>query len=287
MKIVIIGKDSFIGRNFIAKYCNDYDIIEYDIKKKGIDSLQLEGVDVVVHLAAIVHQSKSIPEDTYYRVNSDLAFDIANKANKEGVKQFLFFSTVKVFGDITRDQEIWTEDSVCNPVGHYAQSKLQAENRIKKLNSEDFIVTIIRPCLVYGPGVKANMFSLIKLVDRLYMMPFGGLKNIRNMVYVENLVLLANKTILNSAPGIYIGSDGTDVNIESLMKSLAEILDKKRLFFAFPWWAIRLFSKSVYTKITSNMRVNPSKGYGELGFTPEYSLFQGLQDTILWYKSTK
>ena len=187
--ILITGKGSFIGSNFIisSKFKNIKEISLKDVKAQDID---FSDVEVVLHVAAIVHQNKKISEDEFYKVNRDLCLQVAKCAKNGGVKQFVFLSTVKVYGAYIPEKGIWNENSLCEPEDLYGKSKYEAEIGLRELEDKDFIASIIRPPLVYGVGVKANMLNIIKLVNKFKILPLGKIRNKRSFVAVENLIEL-------------------------------------------------------------------------------------------------
>ena len=163
-KVLITGANSFVGTNFI-KYSQFRDTEEISLLNKRPEDIDFEKYDVVLHLAAIVHQSKKITEAEYFRVNRDLCLRVAEHAKKRGIRQFVFLSTLKVYGEFVNGSDLRNEDSECFPDDAYGRSKYSAEIELKKLEDEHFILSIIRTPLVYGEGVKANMINLVKLVD--------------------------------------------------------------------------------------------------------------------------
>lgn len=155
IKILITGADSFVGRNLI-KYSRYRNIQEIDIKGKPVEQIDFSEYDVVVHLAAIVHQSKKISETEYFRINRDLCLAVAKRAKEAGIKQFIFLSTVKVYGEYNPVKGTWNEHAICKPDDPYGRSKYEAEQGLRKLEDKNFTVTIIRPPLIYGSGGKSQ-----------------------------------------------------------------------------------------------------------------------------------
>lgn len=285
MKILIVGKGSFIGGEFKQRFKNIFDISEFDIAKHSLTKIDVHGIDVVIHVAAIVHQTNTISKKKYFEVNSDLAYKVATLSKKYGVSQFVFFSSIKVFGDITPYGEVWNEETLCVPTGAYGESKLTAETRLQTLNDQFFSLSVIRPCLVYGEGVKANMYNLIRLVDKSPILPFRNLNNVRNMVYIGNLIDLMEAVIVKRAKGIFIATDNDGSTMADMIRLIADALGKKKLIIPFPWRSFEWVAKEFFSKINGNIRVNPNKGFAYLNFKPRYSLKEGIQNTIQWYQS--
>ncbi len=178
MRIIVTGASGFIGSRFISN--SKHEITSVDLLLNDLDQFNFTGNDVLLHCAALVHQMKGASEDEYFKVNSDLTYNVAKKAKKENVSHFIFLSTIKVYGESTTAQMAWTEKSECNPQDPYGKSKLNAEKRLMLLEDDGFKISIVRSPLVYGSGVKANMFNLIKLIDLLPILPFGNINNKRS-----------------------------------------------------------------------------------------------------------
>lgn len=230
MKIIITGASGFIGSNFIS-HNKEREIQSVCLLEKSLSSYSFKGNDVLLHLAALVHQMKGAPDSEYYRINTDLAYETALKAKKDGVKQFIFLSTIKVYGESTTSKSPFTEDSECYPEDTYGKSKLEAEKKILSLRDSNFKVAIIRSPLVYGAGVKANMFNLIKLIDKSSLLPFNNIQNSRSFVYIENLIALINKVISTGASGVYIGGDSDNISTTDLVKIIIASLNKKDIIY--------------------------------------------------------
>lgn len=170
MRILITGSNSFVGRNFIEYSLNRY-VDEISLFENRPEDIDFSKYETVIHLVAIVHQSKTIPEHQYFRVNKDLCIKVAEYAKNSGVRQFIFLSTVKVYGKFMPNSGPWNEDSICKPEDSYGKSKYEAEIALKEMETVNFTVSIIRTPLVYGIGVKANMLSILKLVDKFPVLP--------------------------------------------------------------------------------------------------------------------
>ncbi|MFP4487435.1 MAG: NAD-dependent epimerase/dehydratase family protein, partial [Campylobacterales bacterium] len=191
--VLITGSSGFIGSYFTKKYSSKYEMEFFSFRTDDFDALDCSDIDVVFHLSALVHQMSRASSDEYERVNVTQTLELARKVKESGVGQFVFMSTVKVYGE--ESESVYTEDSICRPEDEYGRSKLKAENELLKLEDDSFKVSIIRTPIVYGYGVKANIKSLVSLVDRVPLLPFGGIENRRSMVYVGNLCHLVDVVI--------------------------------------------------------------------------------------------
>jgi UDP-glucose 4-epimerase len=288
-KILITGADSFVGKNLIenSKYKEIDEISLYDHKPEDIN---FSGYDVIVHLVAIVHQSKGIPEDEYFKINKELCLSVAHYAKKAGVKQFIFLSTAKVYGEFRPDSEPWNENSVCFPVDSYGKSKYEAETSLKKLESDHFSVAIVRTPLVYGKGVKANMLSILKLVDRFSILPLARINNKRSFTSAENLVAFLDRIIEKKASGIFIAMDETPLSTTKLVIYISRFLNKKVILFKLPDFLVRIgifFIPTIFDRLYGSFEMDNSKTLEKLEFKPPYSTEEGIRKMTLSYLENK
>lgn len=199
----------------------------------------LAGCEVVVHLAARVHVMADRDEDplrAYREVNVEATLNLARQAIEAGVRRFVFVSSVKVNGEATTVKPFAASD-VPAPCDPYGQSKLEAELALEQLARESSLeVVIVRPPLVYGPGVKANFLNLIRLVKSGIPLPFASIRNHRSMVALDNLVdLLIVCTIHPAAPGgVFMVSDGQDLSTAQLVRMIANAAEKRFPMFSVP-----------------------------------------------------
>lgn len=287
MNIVITGSSGFIGTNFI-KMSPNFIIKEVDLLTTQIEMIDFSGIDSILHLAALVHQMKGAPEDLYFKVNRDLAFNVAQRAKEYGVKHFVLMSTGKVYGESSKETYLFNEESPCNPLDPYGISKLEAEQLIKGLEDENFKVAIIRSPLVYGSGVKANMFNLIKLVDKIAILPFGGINNFRSVVYIGNLVALLQHIINNQVSGIFIAGDKSPISTTELVKLIGKGLGKKRRLIKVPKWILKIASyikPAFVDRLFGSLVLDNSHTNDFLKYIPPYSSEEGLRDMVAWYKT--
>ncbi|QKG80222.1 NAD-dependent epimerase/dehydratase family protein [Tenuifilum thalassicum] len=285
MRILIIGKNSFIGRNFI-QFSKFENITEVDSINLVPNEFDYSNYDVIIHLAAIVHQTKKIGIDEYIKVNTELPVRVAKKAKQDGVKQFIFLSTTKVYGDISSLDKPWTEETTCNPTDAYGKSKFLAEQELLKLTDDSFIVSIIRTPLVYGKGVKANMLGLIKLVKLFPILPFKNVKSYRSVTYVGNLSALIDRIIDARRNGVFLSQDSEPVSIGELVTSIADALQKKVILFnpgVLILKMVKFIFPFIYKRLYESAVVNNELTRRSLGFTPPYSAKQGINETVSWF----
>lgn len=288
-KILLIGTNSFIGKNFLSysKYRDVRTISLFEIKPEDINFSE---IDVVVHLAAIVHQSKRIPEREYFRVNRDLCLKVADYAKKGGVKQFIFLSTFKVYGDIDYSSVVINETTPCFPTTAYERSKHEAELGLIKMEEPGFTVSIIRTPLVYGQGVKANMLSLLRVVDKFPILPFGSMKNRRCYTFVENLVGFIDRITEIRAPGIFIARDDKALSTTELVQYISKYSEKKVYLFRLPGIFLKIVAfllPGVFNRLFGSYESDNHKTLEILNFRPAYSSEEGIKKMVLSYKKMK
>jgi len=242
---MITGASGFVGSNFIKKYKNEYNIVPTCLIENKPEDLKYTGVDCILHLAALVHQMKGAPEEKYFEVNTELTKKLAVRAKENGVKHFVFYSTVAVWGThgYFDHNKVITLDTLTNPVTPYAKSKLEAEEILKNLQDENFKVSILRPPLVYGKGCPGNIEKLEKLMEKISILPFGNDDNKRSVVHVEKLVDETERIIKNSLAGVFVPKDSHDLSIKEILQFLAIQNNKKIKLIRFPKVAIKLLLK--------------------------------------------
>src|ERR1035437_1293768 len=289
IKVLIIGANSFVGTNF-RKFSHYKDIEEISLHENKPEDIDFGKFDIVLHLAAIVHQSKKIPENEYFKVNKDLCLRVAKCAKKAGIKQFVFLSTLKVYGEFVPNSELKNENSECFPNDTYGRSKYEAEIGLKRMENSDFIVSIIRPPLVYGEGVRANMLSLIKLIELSPLLPFGNIYNKRDFIYTENLVGFIDKIIEKRASGIFIVKDDGALSTTELIYHLSKSLHRKVTLFTVPSILIRIathFFPSFFNKLFGSLEFDNSETIKLLNYRPPYSTEEGIKRWMNSFKTAK
>lgn len=234
-RVLITGKDSYIGDSvaqWLAKYPDRYATNAIDMRDDSWREHDFSQYDVVLHVAAIVHdRSRRATEDLYYRVNRDLATATAEKAKTEGVRQFIFMSSISVYGSRGFSQVI-NEDTPPNPGSVYGESKLQAEEGIRRLESDRFRVVIVRSPMVYGLGCKGNYSRLAKLARLLPVFP--DFDNQRSMIHIDNLCEFIKLMIDNDESGLFFPQNREYVKTSEMVRLIAEAAGRNiRLIRAF------------------------------------------------------
>ncbi|QDP41460.1 NAD-dependent epimerase/dehydratase family protein [Radiobacillus deserti] len=221
-KILITGKNSYVGKNFqnwLGHYPDRYSIDSISLRDESWKDTEFSGYDVVFHVAGIAHKKETKENaDLYYRVNRDLAYEVAQKAKNESVKQFIFLSSMSVYGI---ESGVIDKDSPLNPKNNYGKSKLQAEEIIKSLESTEFGVAIIRPPMIYGKGCKGNYPRIAKLALRVPVFP--SLENKRSMIYIENLCEFSRLIIDHNSAGVFFPQNAEYVCTKEMVRLIAEL----------------------------------------------------------------
>ena len=287
--IMVTGSSGFVGTNFI-KSSPEYNIIEIDLLSTKVENIDFSQCDCVFHLAALVHQMHGAPREKYFNINRDLTFNVAKRAKAQGVYHFIFMSTTKVYGESTKGMTVWDENSECKPVDPYGESKLQAEQLIRNIEDEHFKVAIIRSPLIYGPGVKANMYNLIKLLDKYPVLPFGGIQNKRSMVCIGNLIAMAKQIINRAESGIFVAGDPQPVSTSALSRLIVKNLNREVYFIRIPKLLISIFKfikPSVILRIWGSLELENSFTNQKLDFVPPYTTEEGIREMVKWYCEEK
>ncbi|WNL15930.1 NAD-dependent epimerase/dehydratase family protein [Arcobacter cryaerophilus gv. pseudocryaerophilus] len=277
MNLLITGSNGFVGKYFMKKYKDNYYIRTFSFLKDDINSLDYSDIDVVFHLSALVHQMDGASCEEYERVNVTQTLQLAKKAKELGIKHFVFMSTVKVYGEETYIK--YSENSACNPEDEYGKSKLKAELELQKIEDEDFKVSIIRTPIVYGYGVKANIKSLINLVNKVPLLPFGKIENKRSMVYIGNLCHLVYEIITQEKSGIFLASDDQPLSTSRLIELMAKNLDKKVYLVKIPFFEslLKILKPSFHKRLYGSLEVDNSITKEKLNLKNPYSVEDGIK----------
>lgn len=314
MKIMLTGASGFIGSKLLEQLPADDTLslgrnkpegqpsekfFRLEINNDTDYSVALSGVGVIIHLAARVHvmnDAVSNPLEEYREVNARGTINLARQAASAGVKRFVFVSSIKVNGEGTSQGKLFTSADAHAPEDDYGLSKAEAEQQLIELGQETGMeVVIIRPTLVYGPGVKANFASLMNLVSKGIPLPFGCINdNRRSLVSVANLVDLVVTCIdhPNAANETFLVSDDCDVSTSEMVTQMAKALGKPQWQLPVPKWCYKLAGKAlgkqnVIDRLLGSLQVDITHTKNTLGWAPPQSLEEGFKQTANAFLQSK
>ena len=246
---------------------------------------------VVIHLAArvhVMHDTEADPVTAFRVVNLQGTLNLARQAAAAGVKRFVFISSVKVNGEFTLSGRAFNEVDTANPQDAYGQSKHEAEQGLRQLSADTGMeVVIIRPPLVYGPGVKANFAVLMRAVQRGWPLPLGAVYNQRSLVALDNLVdfIVTCITHPQAANQTFLVSDGQDLSTPDLIRRMARAMNRPARLLPVPVWALKagallLGKGDAVQRLCGNLQVDISKSRSLLGWVPPVSVDEGLRRAV-------
>ena len=275
MKVLVTGSSGYIGYNFIQSYQQRYQFETFSLLNNKLKEINFSSVDTVLHAAALVHQKGSPPYGRYYKINVDYPVNLAKLAKKNGVKQFVFLSTVAVYGE---EHEFITETTQCNPVTPYGKSKLMAEKQLLSLADDDFMVSIVRLPMVYGKRAPGNIGTLVNLVKILPVLPFARVHNKRSFIFIGNLCNILNNIIQKKVSGLFLVSDDRAVTTTELISLIANALDKKIFLIQVPFFKslLKLLKPSIYKKLYGNLEIDNCLTRETLKFINPYNVEEGI-----------
>ncbi|AYG61124.1 SDR family oxidoreductase [Rhizobium jaguaris] len=251
----------------------------------------LAGIETVVHLAARVHVMNDTAADplaAFRAVNVEATVNLARQAARVGVKRFIFLSSIKVNGEATARGRPFTASDRPHPEDPYGQSKREAEEALLAIGKEtNMDVVIIRPPLIYGPGVKANFASLMKWAKRPLPWPFGLIANRRSLVFVGNLVdfILLSARHPDAGNRVFLVSDGADLSIGELIGKLSSAMGRRALLLSVPprlleGLAALLGRRAAAQRLLGSLQVDIGETVAITGWSPPFSIEDGLRLTV-------
>jgi len=252
----------------------------------------LVDVETVVHCAArvhVMHDTESNPLTAFRAVNVQGTLSLARQAAAAGVKRLVFISSVKVNGECTAPGHAFAETDAPNPQDAYGQSKHEAEQGLRQIAADTGLeVVIIRPPLIYGPGVKANFAALMRAVQKGWPLPLGATHNQRSLVALDNLVDFIIICIFHpkAANETFLISDGQDLSTTELVRGLAQAAGVQARLLPVPVWALEWVGrlagkKDAIQRLCGNLQIDSSKARHLLGWQPKVSVQEGLRRAIL------
>lgn len=304
MKVLLTGSNGFLGQylsNFLAE--KGYSVLAHTRKAQtfdhpninninfdlndNLDNIDLNQVEVVIHCAGrahVMHETAVSPLEAYRQTNVQGTLNLAQKAVKSGVKRFIYLSSIKVNGEQTTTQAFCPNDDV-HTNDPYGLSKYEAEQALLALSQRTGLeVVIIRPVLIYGPNVKANFKSMVKLASKKLPLPIGCLDNKRSMVSVYNLADLIHTCMThpNANREVFLASDQDDISVKQLFEKLAKYQNNQLLMLPIPkslisFMASLVGKKAVASRLCSELVVDTTKNTQLLGWTAPYNVDTSLE----------
>lgn len=247
----------------------------------------LKNIDIVVHTAARVHVMNDASSDqlaSFRRVNVQGTLNLAQQAATQGVKRFVFLSSVKVNGESTAFGLPFTESTVPAPEDAYGVSKFEAEQGLREIaNLTDMEVVIIRPPLIYGPGAKANFAALVRAVKKGIPLPLGAISNVRSFVGLDNLVDFVVTCISHpkAANETFMISDGTNLSTSELIRKIADGAGVNARLVPVPMWMLKAVANllgkgEAIQRLSGNLEVDITKARSQLNWQAPVSVSEGL-----------
>lgn len=296
-RVLVTGANGFVGRALITELVGNGHCVVAVSRETLSQSIQVEQVqisdvsewenwpenlrrvDVIVHTAARVHVMEGDDPEAlseYQRINRDATLQLASQAAKAGVRRFIFLSTIKVNGELTFSGKPFTEKDACAPTDFYGLSKWEAEQGLKQIALETGLeVVIIRPPLIYGPGVKGNFANLMHLVSKGVPLPFGMVKNQRSLLALDNLVsfIISCLDHPNAANEVFLLSDGEDLSMPELIQKVAHFQGRRAKLIPVPVSWMKLVARVLGKKDTAarlfgSLQVNSCKAHELIDWSP-------------------
>ena len=312
--LLVTGASGFVGRQLCAEVIKRGRPVKGVLRTpnllhKGFESVAIGQIDsqtnwteslcnveVIVHLAArvhVMHDESSNPLEEFRRVNVAGTEHLALSAAANGVKRLVYVSSIKVNGEATCGGERFTESNTPSPQDPYGISKYEAELALRRIAEKTGLeVVIVRPPLVYGAGVKGNFEQMLKVLSRRLPLPLASARNLRSLIYVENLVdaLIICATHSAAAGQTYLVSDGEDISTPDLLQRFGEAMGHPARLLPCPLPLLKLAGRMIgksnqIERLLGSLQIDSGKIRRELNWIPPYSLQQGLQATAEWYRN--
>jgi nucleoside-diphosphate-sugar epimerase len=312
--IVVTGAEGFIGRACIERLLREqYDVrpvaretarseqgafYSADLVKPSSWTGVLRGAEAVIHLAGHAHAAGALDEvalTEMRRVNVDGAVNLGRESARAGIRRFVFVSSVKAMGNATTEGNPYTEEDEPIPKDPYGEAKLAAERELTRIAARTGMeLVIVRPPMVYGPGVKGNFLRLLGLVERGIPLPLKNARNQRSLVYLFNLVDFLVRCVSHPAASghTFLVSDDHDVSSADLVRSIAAAMSKKAHLFPLPISlsrvALRVLGREeVWWRLFGSLQVRPDRAKRLLGWRPEFELNHGIAEATRWYLGSR
>ena len=316
VKVLVTGASGFVGRALLAHMqtlpqfevraavrSSAVDRLPYGTMHVVVGDLEadtdwhaaLTGMDAVVHLAArvhVMHEHAQNPLQAFRQVNVAGSMHLAQMAAQVGVQRIVFISSIKVHGEATPSHQAFSETSPCAPQDGYSVSKLETEQGLRSIaQASGLELTILRPPLVYGPGVGANFAALAQAVARGMPLPLGSLNNQRSLLAVDNLVDLIATCLTHPAAAdqTFMASDGEDLSTTELVQRMALAMHRPIWLLPVPDWmllasASLLGRQAMAQRLCGNLQIDSRKARTMLDWTPPVTVDEGLCRALVDYR---
>ena len=315
-RVLVTGATGFVGRHICqALIAAGYVItaatrspsatgIHPDVKIVNVGNIgpdtdwrqALDGVEIVIHAAGRTHvlrEPKDISEESYKRTNFEATRALGNQAVKGGAERFIFISSVKAGGEFSIPGQPLRAESFPAPEDPYGRTKLAAEAALFELARESQMkVLALRAPLIYGPGIKGNLLSLFKVVDRGIILPLKHTNNKRDLIYVRNLIAAIMKTIdlQNISHKVYYVCDGKSVSTSDLVKQISAALGRPARLICLPIPILRILGwifgqSSRVRRLTETLEIDGTQFCKDAEWIPPFTMKEGLASTASWFKS--
>jgi nucleoside-diphosphate-sugar epimerase len=302
-KIVVTGSNGFIGstltrmllelRHEVVSVPRELLLAKREIEDSQVLELLMRDAEAVIHLAARAHvivERQRDPLGEFRKVNLVGSVVACEAAMRAGVPRFVCVSSIGVLGTSSGDR-VFTESDPPSPAEPYAISKWEAEQALHAMavRSPSTEIVVVRPPLVYGPGVKGNFLRLLRLVHSGLPLPLGKVKNLRSYVGLHNLCEFLTLCALHpNAKGLFLVSDGEDLSTPDLLNLIAEAMGKRSRVFNFPCSPLYALATAIgrgaeLERLTGNLRVDSSLARSRLGWNPSMNLRAGLVQMVDWF----
>jgi len=310
--MLITGANGFVGKSLCVELLRQGQTVRAAVRSASLQVENIEtvsvseinsetdwtdallGIKVVIHLAARVHVMNDTVIDAlseFRRVNVEGTLNLARQAVEAGVQRFIFISSIKVNGEGTLLGHPYTAEDQPAPVDPYGISKREAEDALRQLAKDTGIeVVIIRPPLIYGPGVKANFQSMIHWLDKGIPLPLGAINNRRSLVALDNLIDLIVTCIHHPAAAnqTFLAGDGEDLSTSELLQRMSAALGKKAWLLPVPsfllvWGASLIAKQAMAQRLCGSLQVDISKARDLLDWKPPVNVDEALRKTAQYY----